>query len=926
MIFINKIPHLKYNRIKTILPFDTTATNMYSMAIVNNNDYNASIEFMKDVFISGTNKYRFYYMDYIYRRKFMGKNLNVNLKNIRHDIYTDIMTKITNVKCINLVQSLSNKDFYFDIFKYNEYFFKLTHGKQYKLKIVEYVKMLKGLIDDPRFSKYKNKVVFMNVESWIDEPFNRLKKIMLDNPILIFYFLMKKDFTTFSSLGDIDFIIYNNKGEKIRLNPSLCNEQSHAIFRREMIKLTNKLLVLEKEDFEVTELKKQDIADKVLNNCYQHFAFTGENYSEEERELITNPEISEEMDTYLKNTIDTEVSSIDFTDKDDDEIIKSIEDKVLNNGLILKRIFDETQALKTGKSTASLKRDQLLRDNQKNLIIKNTSVADIVNMRSNMAVLEENDVSSKVFTSNQNMTKIKYPSFEKVYNEKLFKKDLMNNVMFLNDKSIPVFVKNVGIEDSSDAMNYKETYTFDLEDGNRVRHKLKFDVPKFIDHKFMYLNGNKKIIIKQLYLKPVVKTKPDTVQVCSHYNKLFVIRYGEKLSPKTERFKKALAIQDPSMEIKLGDSTLINNKYLSTIEYDELAKHYLSIKVKNAEFIFNQDMVREKLRLLNITPKENLLCVGFTGDKDPLYVDVGTQLMNGGTLDLVDFILSVSTGKIVENFQEAKIGKKFMYTKVKILKQFLPLVVLLGFYEGLSTVLKKAQINHQFSDKRPTNLNNNQAYIQFLDGYLVYDIFPMQNALLMNGFAEVATKAFNYSDFDSMDVYLSIFETVYGNKMIANPFMNFYEFLIDPITKEILEDLNYPTNFVELLLFANQLLADNTYLKENNMNLYRIRSNEMVNAYLYKALAKAYLDYTMTAHNPNPIKISIPQDKIIKDLLLSQNTEDYSILNPVVELEKSRAITPKGLQGLNVSEAFDQSKRAYDKTMMGILAMSTSPD
>ena len=40
--------------------------------------------------------------------------------------------------------------------------------------------------------------------------------------------------------------------------------------------------------------------------------------------------------------------------------------------------------------------------------------------------------------------------------------------------------------------------------------------------KFLYVNGSKKILFKQLVLKPIVKTKPDTVQITTNYNKLFI--------------------------------------------------------------------------------------------------------------------------------------------------------------------------------------------------------------------------------------------------------------------------------------------------------------------------------------------------------------------------------------------------------------------
>lgn len=36
-------------------------------------------------------------------------------------------------------------------------------------------------------------------------------------------------------------------------------------------------------------------------------------------------------------------------------------------------------------------------------------------------------------------------------------------------------------------------------------------------------------------------------------------------------------------------------------------------------------------------------------------------------------------------------------------------------------------------------------------------------------------------------------------------------------------------------------------------------------------------------------------------------------------------MTPKGPSGLNVSRAYTESKRSFDKSMMGIMAISTSP-
>ena len=46
----------------------------------------------------------------------------------------------------------------------------------------------------------------------------------------------------------------------------------------------------------------------------------------------------------------------------------------------------------------------------------------------------------------------------------------------------------------------------------------------------------------------------------------------------------------------------------------------------------------------------------------------------------------------------------------------------------------------------------------------------------------------------------------------------------------------------------------------------------------------------------------------------------------IVECEKSRAITCKGPSGINLDESYTEEKRSFDKSMTGLVSMSTSPD
>lgn len=920
MFFVNQIPHLKIYKQKTYLPVNEKGPTTGSIVFMNNKDTKAAVNLMKNRVIYNNNKFRFYYMDFMYKIRFFRKNFRLNLRKEREELYKSIESELGNVIPIKYYDMINSRNVYFDLSKYNELFFKESEkALNYKQKIFAYIDFLKNMINDPRFSEYNIKIITIDIDSWVDNVKSAMKnKIIFNNPFFIIYYAMFKFFPKFQELGDIDIIVHNDRS-MVRINPSLCEEKSYQILRREILKLTPKMVISEHDGDVEKEIKIQEVKDLVMTNFKETYKFVGDDEEETEEDKKFDESMTERVDEII-------TAKITNNDTISPEKLKAeVENDLMNDEKILLKTYEYNQTKKVGRSTASIKRDQELREKQKQLKLGNMSFESLTKINPKEIKIPSIDVSAHVTTTNKNVTKVKYPNFEKAYNENLSKKDLQNILTCLNDKSIPVFVRDIKVEDTSDKLNLKETYTVDLEDSNRVRHRLKFDMPKFIDDKFMYLGGNKKIIIKQLFMKPVVKTGPDEVQICSNYNKIFIRRYGKKVSSKIEKLKKVLSQPHKGVVVKFGNNIATNAKYKSMIEYDEISKDISYIRINNAELFFNQDEVQALLKKYNKKIGPNEFCIGFSiPDHLPITFDINTQKMN--EWDIVDFILSGVSGEFKAEFDDVSSGKKFMYSRATVMKKHVPLILLLGFFEGLSTVLRKASINHYFTDKRPQNLDHNKGIVKFADGYLVYDKYPFENSLLMNAFADIPTNAFEYEEMDDKNAYLILFDELFGSKIIGNAFINYYDFMIDPITKEVLEDLNYPTDIVSLMIYANSLLADNSYIKENNMNLYRVRSNEMVNALLYKAIANAYSQYRSTANNNNPVKISIPQDIVIKNLLTAQTVEDYSTLNPIVELEKSRAITPKGHVGLNVDDAYTQDKRSYDKTMLGILAMSTSPD
>jgi len=920
LIFISDIPHLKTYKQKVLLPKDEKYPSINSVVFIINNNIQSSIGLLNHQFIKNNNMYHFYFMDHVYNGKLFNRTFRVLYRNERNDIYNNIEKEVRFIQTVLDLHSVNKKNIYVDLIKHNSLFFQLSKKVNFTIRIKNYIDYLDKLINDSHFNQYKYKTICIDINSWVSDLKTQIKgKLNFDNPIFIIYYCMYKYLEKFKELGDINIIFYTNDSV-LRLNPSLCDKSSYSLFKKEIIKASPKSLLDMSEDNIEKVLKRKDVADKIIGYLNDQHRFVGDDKTEED----------ENFETSIEDKVDEIIDANKLDNNSNDEMYSEVSKVIINDDEIIKKIHMMNQENKVGRSTASIKRDEELRKRQKEIIKDKIGIDNIYETNKEQLDIPKFDVTDKVNTTNKNVTTIRYPQFEKAYNEVLHEKDLLNNIKFLNEKSIPVYIRGIERVDSSDELNLKETYTFDLEDENRVRHKLKFDIPKFIDDKFLYLGGNKKIIMKQLFMKPVVKTGPDEVQICTNYNKMFIRRYGNKISSKIEKMRKLLYEQKEGkgIKVKYGNNLSINNKYDTTIEYDELSKSFTYIRIGKTEFYFNQDDATNIVKDKKIKLNQNEFLLGLIENGKnpiPITIDKNTQKI-GTSFDIVDYILSMLTQGLVQDFDDTKSGKKFVYTRAYIMERHVPVVLLISFLEGLSTVIKKANIKHYFSDKRPKDITHNEGIIQFSDGYLIYEKYPFENSLLMNAFADIPTKTFEYGEFDSKDVYLSLFDTLYGNRIIGNAFLNSYEFLIDPITREVLEDLNYPTDYVSLVLYANSLLATNSYIKENNMNLYRIRSNELVNALLYKEVANAYIKYRTTSLNNNPVKISVPQDVIIKKILVAQTVEDYSTLNPITEVEKSRMISPKGHSGMNLDEAYTQDKRAYDKTMLGIIAMSTSPD
>lgn len=662
----------------------------------------------------------------------------------------------------------------------------------------------------------------------------------------------------------------------------------------------------------------------------------------------TTPEDKEKATKVAKSFVDPSVNAVPIeTEKENlvtmvakaaedsnnsDEAIDKLDDDTFK--LLLSYLKDqEEDNIRVSKARAA--RIVELSQDFKTKEINGKSVKNLLEENPNDLNLPATELP--VQTINDNWKNLTFMNFDKGYDPDA---DIVKMLNSMKDWSYPVAVRNITVTDNSTSEDYVNLWDIDCEDFKGSRFKLKIDIPQFINDKFLKLRGNEKSLMIQSTLMPVLKTDLDTCQIIGigGYNKIFVRRYGSgagKSMPIVDRLIKTLnRYEGDDIKVTFGDNTKICNKYELPVDYIDLASYYDKIETPNIILYFNQDELRKEyeiddskglaigIRKINYNNKNNenviiyydksLATSGFnTISKYIMYTIFGDVKNPSEILDISNSILVT--------------GKRYMYSRASILSVKIPLVVVCAYVEGLSATLRKANIEFSFKKSldKADRVQDELDYIQFSDGYLIYQV-SYESSMLMNGLKECNTQSYSIKDINSKEMYID-FLSDFGGNLKADGLENSYDCMLDPITKEILEVYKLPTDYVSVLLYANALLSDNKFIKHTDMTARRLRRKELIAGYFYKALTMSYQSYAnQIRHTRKSVKMTVKQSAVI-DMILSRDpsTNDLSVNNLINDIEAANTITNKGLVGMNTDRAYSLDKRGYDESMLNILGMST---
>ena len=579
-------------------------------------------------------------------------------------------------------------------------------------------------------------------------------------------------------------------------------------------------------------------------------------------------------------------------------------------------------------NTTTSAREQLMRSNIGQVRLKNLSV-DTIGSVTDHPIPAPTHPLRLTTTNRGSLQGSAFPKIAREYEETMLDQDIVATFMTLQKLPEGFTVTGVEVEDISTPLSLVHNWKVSIK-NKRTGTQSHFNifVPKMENGRFLY-NGTRYNISKQDFPIPVMKINGKTVILTSNYNKITVTRYDTKSLADLGMVLKTVASKNTAdgknPYVRYGSSMNTNQKYISTIEYDDYARKWYSYENKQAgcRILFNRDQCLREFGFVNVNANE--FCCGML-NQVPIVLNTDTGLDRHGKT-LTDIIVSTFPEELLKLYARTKPTKLSMYSQIKIMGIQLPLGVAICGWEGISSLLKRCEADYKYVSAK----DDTTGYfrIPFKDQILAIRN-TIQNQLLFNGFYRINTKQYTVADFDRtvndensplIDIFNQLFFKQYSQK---TTFITYYHFFVDAITEDVCRHYHLPTNICDMLIYSSNMLADNNFTSEHNATLYRIRSSEVIPAIIHYTLAVAISKYNNTpGSKTKDHKFTYNPNEVINTLRKLESVGTSSALNPMIELHETETVSKKGFGGLNADRAYSEAKRSFEENMIGKIAIST---
>jgi len=681
-------------------------------------------------------------------------------------------------------------------------------------------------------------------------------------------------------------------------------------------------------------------ADIIKNTSYSHMSGILKGVTDIKEDDDLDAEITEDVIETDDDLIDlSEEDVADDTDSSDEESkqqhpeakLSSLDEKDINvhdAGLEekLNRHIDHLikNKLATSAQIRELRKLYQNRKAVKDPYTKEQLLDEFIKIRHEDVEITENDKKLPVKAKfiKPSMAQETTRNLDSHYIKKVHKKDLISSIYKLEDAGL--IIKEHKIDHEISKLGHYEVHSVKIKPLDGQESTIYFKLPKIDENGEMLLSGVNVRLRKQRSDLPIRKIAYNKVALNSYYGKTFIESTEKKAydyySYLINYIKDSyIGKKESSLQVKkllLGH--LYDNKVKEPAILSALKKNFLAIELVTSKDSYTFNFDREAFNN-QLDPEYKTLTdpipVGYNSKKeiialksDETFVNLKTQENLGRFEDL----LEIDHDRL-----------PMTYSTIKLMGEDVPLGPVIAFHIGLIPMIKylKTSVKIVESSKR-TPLEKYEYKIRFADYSLILDRRNYEHMLLFSGFYYFKDfiKNYNLEDFDHKDIYYNMLDFRNYNIAVIKEMEVSRDLFIDPITKQILQDMGEPTDYIPLLLRANAMLTTYDHPDLNDMAYSRIKGYERVAGSVYRTLAESVRAYKFKRTNKRKVELS-PYE-VWNSIAMDNAKKLVEDINPIVYAKETEAVTLAGSDGLN-KDNVKKDLREYHASDMGVISEST---
>ena len=385
----------------------------------------------------------------------------------------------------------------------------------------------------------------------------------------------------------------------------------------------------------------------------------------------------------------------------------------------------------------------------------------------------------------------------------------------LEEKNFPIDILDIKYDIKDNNIDRYIDYTITLKNksgGIKEPYEIKLKVPHLVNERYFKLNGKEYILSSQQFLVPLTKNNPDEARFLSHYNIITQKLVNFKYSPSNLNEIIKYISRTYSKSIKSFDNTTGKIVFKNGMEVD-LHNNHIPFRNKTVELRHESG--------------------NYFVYKDGIKIDSPVKRTEYIFEHLYDFISSVNP---TDNLKRSM--RSLQYVEIHVMGPKMPLILALWQQLGLTEALVKLGIDFKLVDSLDEyEFKPKEQSYQLADGYLIVSPSTKREEYIINGLLKLDfLKGISQADISKRESSYPYLVDTYGTKILNN-LDGMVENAIDPITKELLEFYQLPTNIIDIMTgpLLDKLFNDPVD-HPSDLSSLRVRLSEYMSQLLYNEI------------------------------------------------------------------------------------------